>query len=348
MANIRDVAQLAGVSISSVSNFLNNRSDRMSEATRLRIQKCMAELNYSAKRVIMPTEKDQAKTLGLLVPSILNPSFSALAHQLDLAARVYRHRFLLGNSYRNEDEERAFIQDMKSHGVHGLIVAASDIRKTHFIHAAEQGMIIATYDNRLSESVPSPIRYFDSISMDNIEAGRIATQHLLDCGCRELVFATESSLTLGRSHKIQGFQSAIKYSCHIAQGRTLEGKAYSAYGDTEMFDLGVMLAPKIIAMTPRPDGIVAINDALAIGLMVGLRSAGCSIPADISVVGIDNISLSALVSPCLTSVMPPLTEMAELIVTRLIQRIENPTLPTEEFLFTPKLISRDSVKQNNI
>lgn len=114
MANIRDVARLAKVSISSVSNVLNNRISQMSTETLLRIEQAIRDLNYRSVRNLPSVGDEKNKIFGLLVPSIVNPSFSALAHEVDLAARVFRYRVLLGNSYRQEDEERAFIEDTKN------------------------------------------------------------------------------------------------------------------------------------------------------------------------------------------------------------------------------------------
>ncbi|SUI56392.1 Catabolite control protein [Serratia marcescens] len=233
---------------------------------------------------------------------------------------------MLGNAYRQEQEEAAFIDDMFLHGVRGIIVAASDIRQTHFVRAAERGMKIVSYDSPFAEPMATDTRLFDSVSMDNIAAGRLAAQHLLERGCRHIVFATEATLTVGRSHKIDGFLSALGHSLSERQ-RVIEGKATSAYGDTEMFELGLTLAPRVLALAPRPDGIVAINDALGIGLMVGLRAAGVQVPADISVIGIDNIALAGLAEPGLTSIGPPLAEMAQLMVERLIGRINNDSQP---------------------
>lgn len=344
MANIRDVARLAKVSISSVSNVLNNRVSQMSTETLLRIEQAIRDLNYRPARSLPSAGDEKNKIFGLLVPSIVNPSFSALAHEVDLAARVFRYRVLLGNSYRQEDEERAFIEDMFSHGVRGIIVAASDIRKTHFIRAAEKGMVIVSYDNHSPDGISNHAHIFDSVSMNNIEAGRLATRHLAERGCKNIFFATETTLTLSRSHKIDGFLSELRQQNLPFQSRIIEGKASSEYGDTEMFELGLILAPRILKLPILPDGIVAINDALGIGLMVGLQAAGIRIPDDISLVGIDNISLSNLSSPALTSVMPPLAEMAQRMVGRLINRIAEPSLPIREYLFTPMLINRKSVR----
>jgi DNA-binding LacI/PurR family transcriptional regulator len=124
----------------------------------------------------------------------------------------------------------------------------------------------------------------------------------------------------------------------------VEEKTQAAYGDAEMTELGRSLAQKICRQSRRPDGIVAINDALGIGLMAGLHEAGISVPGEISIIGIDNIPLSGLVYPRLSSVMPPLSDMAEVMVQRLIERTDNPSLPPQEFLFTPSLVCRQSVR----
>ncbi|MFI8415774.1 LacI family DNA-binding transcriptional regulator [Serratia sp. NPDC078593] len=351
MANIRDVAQLAGVSISSVSNVLNNRIHQMSNDTRIRIEQAIRELNYHpvrANRTSEKTKSERERIIGLLVPSIVNPSFAALANEVELSAKQYRYRVLLSSTHRQDDEERAFIADMFSHDVRGIIVAASDVRKTHFVAAAERGMMIVSYDNRLSERINAEAALFDSVSMDNVEAGRLAAQHLVDRGCQHIVFVTESSLTLSRSHKIDGFLTVLRNHRLLGRQPIIEGQASSEYGDSEMIELGLALATTVLAMTPRPDGIVAINDALGMGLLLGLRTAGVDVPKDVSVVGIDNISMGALARPSLTSVMPPLAEMAQLMVERLIKRMDDATLKPEEYLFPPSLVCRQSVRAEHI
>lgn len=343
MANIRDVAKRAGVSVSTVSNVLNGRMDQMRQETLARIELAMRELNYHPNRVAQQLKTGQAKMFGLLVPSIVNPSFAALAREVDLAAKECQYRVLLGNTYRQESEEHAFLEDMISHGVRGVIVASSEMEKPHFARAAAQGMIMVNYDSRMPSGVAPGAMPFDSVSMDNVEAGRLAAEHLIAGGCRNLVFVTEASPTMSRSHKIEGFLSAARAHGLMHDDMVIEGKALTAYGDTEMTGLGLSLAEKICRLSPLPDGIVAINDALGIGLMAGLRDAGIDVPRQISVVGIDNIPLAGLIHPGLTSVMPPLSHMARVMVERLLVRIDDPALAPGEFLFTPSLVIRQSV-----
>lgn len=173
----------------------------------------------------------------------------------------------------------------------------------------------------------------------------MAAEHLIARGCRRLAFATVAGMTPSRAHKIEGFLSAVRQHGMYREGMIIEGKAMAAYGDTEMTELGRSLAQTLCQQPLRPDGIVAINDALGIGLMSGLHEARIRVPEEISLVGIDNISLSGLVYPGLTSIMPPLTEMADVMVERLIARIETPAIPPDEFLFPPSLVCRQSVRE---
>ena len=112
-----------------------------------------------------------------------------------------------------------------------------------------------------------------------------------------------------------------------------------------MSELGRMEAARLAERkeAERPTGIVAVNDMMALGLMAGFREAGLSVPADVSVVGMDDVFLSALMHPALTTVRLPVPEMAHTIVERVMSRLADPSLPTGEFTFQPSLVVRDSV-----
>jgi len=123
----------------------------------------------------------------------------------------------------------------------------------------------------------------------------------------------------------------------------LEGQGASAYGDDELAGIGDALAARVLSHPDRPTGLVAVNDMLAIGLLAGLRRAGRCCPGDVSVVGMDALPLTAHTLPALTSVESPLRAMARRMVERIAQRMADPDLPGDEFLFRPGLVVRASV-----
>lgn len=204
--------------------------------------------------------------------------------------------------------------------------------------------MMVNYDSRMPTGAESGGLALDSVSMDNIEAGRMAAEHLIARGCRRLIFTTVAGMTSSRAHKIEGFLSAVRRQPLLRRDdcRRANHGGLRRHGNDRA---GPLAGEKICQQSQRPDGVVAINDALGIGLMAGLHEAGISVPGEISIIGIDNIPLSGLVYPGLTSIMPPLAEMAEVMVERLIERIENPTLSPAEFLFPPALVRRQSVRE---
>lgn len=343
MANIQDVARHAGVSTSTVSNVLNGRTNQMRKDTLARIEAAMAELGYRPNRAAQQLKTGQTTLLGLLVPSIVNPSFATLARAVDQAAQDgHGYRVLLGNTYRERDKEERFFDDLLSLGVRGVIVVSSEIELEHFRAAIGRGLVMVTYDSASRARPEAAGLGIDSVSMDNVEAGRMAARHLIDRGCRRLAFVTEAGRTISRRDKIEGFLSAAAEAG--VDARIIEGKAASGYGDTEMADLGRALAAVVVGTEPRPDGVVAINDMAAIGLSAGFRSLGVRVPEDISLIGIDDMFLSALIAPAITSVSPPIPAMAKLMVDRLIARLSDPAIPVEEVLFAPTLAERQSVR----
>ena len=181
------------------------------------------------------------------------------------------------------------------------------------------------------------------MSVDNVEAGRLAAAHLIARGHQRIAFATASGRTMSRGEKIRGFMAAAQAAGLQASASVIDASAASEYGDSEMPDVGRLLAARIAAERLPPTGIVAMNDMLAFGLMAGLREAGIAVPRDISVIGIDGLFLSALMSPSLATVRLPVPEMAATIVERLIGRMANAQLPPGEFLFNPALIEGESV-----
>ena len=341
MSTIADVAREAGVSVSTISNVLNGRTDRMRSDTLQRVQAAIAALDFRPSRAARQLKTGHTPMLGLLVPSIANPMYGYIAREIETAAQErHGHRVVLGNTYRNRDKETGFFDDLLAHGVRGVIVISSLVDEQHFESAVQRGLVMVSYDRR---ATPGASPAIDHVSVDNFEAARLATAHLIANGHKRLAFVTASGQTMSRSEKIKGFFAAVESAGLQRSARVIDGSTTSEYGDSEMADVGRYLAARIAPEHGRPTGVVAVNDMLAFGLLAGFRDAGLAVPADMSVVGMDGLFLSALTSPGLTTVRLPVPEMARTIVERVIGRLADDSIAPAEFLFKPTLVERESV-----
>jgi DNA-binding LacI/PurR family transcriptional regulator len=341
VVTIQDVARRAGVSNSTVSNVLNGRADKMRKDTLERVESAIAELGFQPNRAARLLKTGHTPLLGLLIPSMINPSYGILAREIQAAAQgEHGYRVLLGSTDRNPATESSFFGDLLSHGARGVIVVSSLEEEGHLIAAVKRGLVPVSYDRRAPPRQPLSLDY---VSTDNLMAGRLAGEHLIAAGHRDIAFLTPAALTMSRIEKRDGFAAAAHAAGCAVRTIVGEGHEPSIYGDAAMAELGRALAVKIADQRPRPTGVFAINDMLALGVVAGLRERGLSVPEQVSVIGSDDLVLDAIVSPALTSVRPPFADMARLMVARVVRRLRDPAVEPQEFLFLPSLVARASV-----
>ena len=341
MSKISDVAVLAGVSTSTVSNVLNGRSNRMARDTLARVEAAIAQLKYRPNSTARQLKTGYTPLIGLLVPSMANPMYGFIAREIEaLAQERYGFRIMIGNTYRDAAKETRFFEDLLAQGVRGVIIISSLIDELHAEAAAQRGLVMVSYDRRATSGMESII---DHVTVDSFEASRLATQHLIAHGHTRLAFVTPAGRTVSRNEKIAGFLAAAKSAGLEKTAKVVEGSPLGEYGDSMMSELGRVQAGLLAKLRDRPTGVVGVNDMTAFGLMAGFRDAGLSVPRDVSVIGIDDVFLSTLMHPAMTSVRLPVPEMAQVMVERVMSRLADPSIPTKEFIFQPTLVSRDSV-----
>lgn len=339
MATIQDVAKHAGVSVSTVSNVLNARADRMRPETLARVEAAIKALDFRPSKLAQQLKTGQTPLLGLLVPSMANPMYGFIAREVEVAAQRRAYRLLIGSTYRDRDKEAAFFEDLLAHGVRRVIVISSLADERHFESATERGMSVVSYDRRALAGQRSAVNH---VTPDNHEAARMATAHLIAKGHRRLAFVTVAGVTMSRSEKIRGFFDAAEAAGLRGSAEVLDGGALDEYGDSVIAEVGRSTGLGLSRMGQRPTGLVALNDLMALGLMAGLRDGGLSVPHDVSVVGIDGLFLSGLSHPMLTTVQLPVREMAEAMVERALN--PRPDGDERESIFRPQvLIERESV-----
>ena len=339
-ATIQDVARAACVSVTSVSNYLNGRYNHLCLETRERIGQSIKELNYSPSRVARQLKTGHTPMVGVLTPSIVSPYHSELALAIDEAAQRRGFRPVLGNSHRDAKREKAFIDELVGYGVRGFIVT-TELRNQQIMRDyLKRGIAFVLFDMLQSDL---KVEGIDVVSADNILATSNAVDHLVSLGHRSIVYVTPPCLSASRKARRYGFESAIEKH-RLGKPIVIDKDSDSSadHSDSKLAFFGQRIAERLLHITPRPTAVVTMNDIVAIGVLAGLHKLGLNVPVDMSLVGIDDIQLSALVVPTMTTSRPDYQKMAESAVDCLQSRLVNPASPGRECLFAPDLIIRGS------
>ena len=336
---IADVARLARVSTSSVSNVLNGRSQRMRPDTQDRIQHAIEQLGYTPNQAARQLKTGKSPIIGLIVPSVANPFFGFFARRVEEAAKSKGYQVLLGNSDRDPELESQYAEGLWGLGIRGIIFGTSLQRYTHLEKLIHKGMHIVAFDRSQQDDHLD----IDCIGVDNVQATRLLTKHLIALGHRRIGFVCGPIVTVSRKDRLQGYGTSLA-EAGIEQDPLLiwEGVTDN-FGDTSTVKLGRQGAHDLLSRPDPPSAIIAINDMYAFGVYAGARDLGLKIPQDVSITGIDNIPLAEVMEPALTTVQQPIDEIARLAVECLIGRVQGQNSePSGHQALSPELIVRKS------
>jgi DNA-binding LacI/PurR family transcriptional regulator len=335
---IQDVARLAGVSTTSVSNFLNNRMEQMRPDTRLKIGQAIAQLGYRPNSAARQLKTGVSAMVGLLVPSLANQFFGALACAIETAAARHGCQVMTFSTYRDPERERVVSADLLAYGAQGIVTGSALNDTDHLATIATRCPVVA-FDIRRSGDNHDRIT---TVSVDNVAATALAVEHLASLGHRSIALVTPPPYTLNRQDRLKGFQQAVARAG--LTGELIIADANEAprdpHGDTQLFELGRSAAPRLLAAASRPTAAIGINDMMAIGIGVGLRQLGKQVPRDFSLIGIDDIFFAVAHDPPLTTVRQPIQAMADAAVQRIVAA--GAATADDGGLFAPELVVRAS------
>lgn len=343
---ILDVARAAQVSPSTVSNLLNGRTERMRPSTKMRIERAIEQLDYRPNHAARGLKTGSAPLLGLIVPSVANPFFGIFARYVEEAALESGYQVLLGNSGRDPKREQNYAKELWGHGVRGIILGSSPENFAHLSALLERGLHVVAFERPLQQADPYSI---DSVGVDNVQGAYLAVKHLIALGHRRIGFVSGSIRTINRHDRLDGYRQALE-EAQIAYDETLiwQGLSDIDFGDAETMDMGRRGARELLSRTDPPTALFAINDMVAFGTYAGAREVGSDVPNDVSIVGFDDIALTEVVDPPLTTVRQPIEEIAKTAVTRLLARVQDDESELAGHIaLAPELIVRMSTKGRN-
>jgi len=331
MSTIREVAKIAGVSVTTVSHVLNQTRFVATE-TEQRVKRAMLETGYRPNMLARSLRRGETRTLGLIVPDSANPFFAEVARKIEELAFNQQYSVILCNSDGNLEKERRYSEVLFNQQVDGIIFVASGDDTQSVSELIHQKMPVVVMDRILD-----PIMV-DTVISDNFLGGYLATKYLLELGHREIAIIRGPSNLTPSAERVTGYIKAMsEYNIDPPKSFFLVGDFHPRSG----FEAGLQLLKE----TQRPTAIFACNDLMAIGVIRAICGQGFQVPDDISVIGYDDIELANYTQPALTTYSQPITELAKSVLDLLYNRIQQYENPPQTIVLTGKIHQRQSVRK---
>lgn len=329
--SVRDVAAAAGVSVGTVSNVMN-QPDKVAAATVLRVQAVIDELGFVRNDAARQLRAGRSRSIGLVVPDAGNPFFADVARGAEARAHDDLLSVLLGNSDEDPSREDNYLDLFREQRVNGVLItpASDDIDKLQRVQASGTPVVLVDYE--------VPGSSFCSVSVDDVEGGFLAAQHLLQIGRRRLAFVGGPGSITQVANRLLGARRAIAE----VPDATLEVIEMPALTVLHGRAAGEEIAGRAAGV--RPDAIFAANDLLAVGLLQALTMVRTvRVPEDIALVGYDDIDFATATVVPLTSVRQPAQLIGRTAVELLLRSISDPDGDYEHRVrFRPELVIRQS------
>lgn len=333
---MREVAQASGVSLMTVSNVINGRPGAVGTETRLRVLEAVDRLGYEVNLTARRLRKGLTGTIGLIVPRFDHPYFGELAARLSSALATTGRHLSVEQSGASAEGELAALSHARFATYDAVLLSVVGLRYEDV--------------DRLQTSVPivllgeqgMPAR-FDHVQLDNEAGAHLATAHLIERGARNILIAGGGGADHGQQSmtatRTRGWERA-----HADAGLTPRSDGVLDLDELEVACARVAVRERLRS-TPEVDGIFAVTDQVAFGVMAGVHDAGLRIPQDVQVVGFDNLALGEHLTPGLTTIDPSHNWMVQRAVELIDQRIAGQDVAPKHLVSPAALVVRGTTQE---
>src|SRR5437899_1932529 len=283
---IHDVAKAAKVSTATVSNVLNN-TGKVGRETRRLVLSTVRKLGYIRDVHARHLASHDRRTLGIIVSDIENPFFPEVIKSFEIRARQLGYDAILSDTNYDPRRTRRAAERMMEHNVRGVAVMTSEI-SLQLIHELARRRIAVTFLDL------APVRsYMSNLKIDYFSGVQQIVKYLYKNGHRRIGFIAGRPRLKSNNARLEAYKKCM-LDLELEPGPILRGDL--------RFEGGLAAGLAIANLSPRPTGVVAVNDLTAVGVIKGLLKAGCRVPQDISVTGFDNTRLAEYSNPSITTV----------------------------------------------
>ncbi|MBB6636914.1 LacI family DNA-binding transcriptional regulator [Cohnella thailandensis] len=328
---IYHIAERVGVSPSTVSRALSGRG-YCGEKTKEKILKAAQEMNYAPDSAAKTLKMRRTRKIIFAVPDICNPFYFDMINGINQVLEEYGYLMILIYTKHSLAEELKAIQNLREKVADGMIMVSFNFCEENIraINALKAPVVLTN-----QYVSPAGQDRFDYVYVDTYAGIRLATEHLIGQGIGSIAYVGGSLGEQTGYQRFCGYREAMRDGGLPMDDRYVAESDYTERG-------GYLAARKWLERRDRPEGIVAANDLMAIGVMKACEEAGLRIPEDVAIVGMDNLDIASRVYPKLTSVALLQEEIGRQAATLLMRRLEGHPVANGGVKLVPRLVVRDS------
>ena len=327
MPTIYQVAERAGVSLSTVSRVLNGKAS-VNKVLKERVEKAVKELNYRPNSVARSLANNRTDSVGVLVPELNAPFFGDLMQAVESTLRAADKHVIISVGRNCLETEKDAVEFLISRNCDALIMHAEALSDEYLLELNQSKLPVALV-NRQVEGLPEACT-----SLDNEKGGYLATRHLLELGHKHIAYISGPTDKCDASLRLEGHKRALSEAGLPINPQLIFNGDYSE----EDGKIGLL---ELMARDVPFTALVCANDWMASGAISCARDLGMSLPHDLSVVGFDDVVFAHHVFPRLTTVSNPIAEMAEMSAKYILNKVYGQANNVQLY-FEPSLVVRES------
>jgi LacI family transcriptional regulator len=327
-----DVAREAGVSLMTVSRVVNNKGN-VSTETKQHVQDVIELLDFRPSGIARGLATDQTQTIGLVVPDVENPFFSAVTRGVENAAYTEGYNVFLCNTEENPNRELTVLQSLEDNRVDGFILCSTRLTEKQLEEVLPR-QSAAVLINRKLPTKPSWSQV-GTVRIDDTKSGRVAVRHLLNFGHRAIGFLSGSQNSSSGHGRLRGYQTELEKA-------GIDPKSDYTLPCQPTVSGGYLAAIQLINRHPEITAVYCYNDLVAVGVLQACNETGRRVPIDLAVVGNDDIPLAAIVTPPLTTCRVPCYELGTQVVCALLNILNQPDGFSQDIVLQSEFIVRAS------
>lgn len=329
---LKDIARLAGVSVSTVSRVLNNKATeyRISADTEEEILQAAQKLKYRPNQIARGLRLKKSNTLGVLAPDVSNPFFAYIIKRVQNIAHSLGYSIVVCNTDENLDQEIEHVNVLYRNRVDGLIAMPVGQDYRHFQEWVDKGRPVVLLD-RCFEGIET-----NKVLVDNYSGARDAVEHLIGFGHERIAFIQGLPGTYTNTERLRGYRAALAAHDILIDEELIVG------GDFRE-ENGYLEAKLLLMMGHAPTAIFATSDLITLGALKAIYEEGLSIPEDISLVMFDDFDFAPYLKCPVTAVRQPKELMGEMAVKLLVDELKGESKGGKRVVLKTTLVVRDSV-----